>query len=419
MSTTAPAPAKQAAGQRAFTYEARSRTGKLVKGTLEAPTESAAVSRLATMGLAPIKLTEKGVGTGLSSEITIPFLEKGIKITDLAVATRQLATMNQSGLALLRALTVVAEQTGHPKLKTILTDVAREVETGGAFSDALQKHREIPLLMISMIRAGETGGFLDIALASIATTFEKEAKLRATVKSAMTYPIAVLAIAVLAVIGMLLFIVPIFKQMFEGMGSELPPPTAFLVFMSNQMIWLLPLGVVVGVVGSLVWKRIKDRETVRSIVHPVMLKIPIFGPLMAKVAISRFCRNLSNMTAAGVPLLKALTIVGQTSGNWVLEQTAGRVAESIRVGGSMAGPLEQEKLFPSMVVQMIAVGEESGSVDTMLGKVADFYDSEIEATADSLTSLIEPILIVVLGGVVGGMVVALYMPIFNIANAVK
>lgn len=418
MSTTAPAPAKQA-GQRSFAYEARSRAGKLVKGTLEAPTESAAVSRLGTMGLAPIKLTEKGGGSGLSAEVNIPFLEKRIKVTDLAVATRQLATMNQSGLALLRALTVVGEQTGNPKLRTILTDVAREVETGGSFSDALQKHRDIPMLMISMIRAGETGGFLDIALASIATTFEKEAKLRSTVKSAMTYPIAVLAIAVLAVVGMLLFIVPIFKKMFEGLGSELPPPTAFLVFLSNQMIWVLPLGIVVGVAGSIIWKRIKDRDTVRAIVHPVMLKIPIFGPLMAKVAISRFCRNLSNMTAAGVPLLKALTIVGQTSGNWVLEQTAARVAESIRIGGSMAGPLEQENLFPSMVVQMIAVGEESGSVDAMLGKVADFYDSEIEATADALTSLIEPILIVVLGGVVGGMVVALYMPIFNIANAVK
>ena len=417
--STATAPAKAQAGQKVWAYEARSITGKLTKGVLDVPTESAAVAKLATMGLSPVKLSEKGAGTGLNADINISFLQKGIKITDLAVASRQLATMTQSGLALLRALTVVADQTENVKLRTILQEVARDVETGGAFSDSLEKHRELPVIMISMIRAGETGGFLDIALASVATTFEKEAKLRATIKSAMTYPIAVLAIAMLAVVAMLLFIVPIFADMFKSLGSALPAPTQFLVTLSNNMVWIVPVGFVAIVTGSVLWKRNKQKDAVRKVVDPLLMKVPVFGPLLTKVAISRFARNLSNMTQAGVPLLKALTIVGQASGNWVVEQVAQRVGESIRIGGSMAGPLSEEKVFPSMVVQMIAVGEESGSVDVMLGKVADFYDSEIEATAEALTSLIEPILIVVLGGVVGGMVVALYMPIFSIASAIK
>jgi type IV pilus assembly protein PilC len=414
----AAAPAANA--QRSYVYKARAQDGKLVKGALDVPTEAAAVSRLTSMGLAPVQLTEKLPGTGLEREISLGIFGKRIKVTDLAVANRQLATMTASGLPLLRALTIVADQTQNEKLASLLHEVARDVETGSAFSDSLSRHpSEIPPLMISMLRAGETGGFLDVALASIATTFEKEAKLRSTIKSAMTYPMVVLVIALLAVIGMLLFIVPIFKTMFEGLGSSLPLPTQILVDISDQMIWVLPAGVVLVIAIATWWRAKKDTDGVRRIVHPLMLRIPIFGPLLGKVAISRFARNLANMTTAGVPLLRALTIVGQTSGNWVIEQTAMKIAESVRLGGSMAAPLAEEKMFPVMVVQMVAVGEESGSVDTMLSRVADFFDDEIEATADALTSLIEPVLITFLGVVVGGMVVALYMPIFSIATAVK
>jgi type IV pilus assembly protein PilC len=401
-----------------FSYRARTAQGKIVKGAFDVPNEAAVTARLLTMGLSPISISEKAEGTGLNRDISLGFLSRGIKTNDFAIATRQLATMTASGLALLRAVTVVADQTENAKLQELLHDVARDIETGNSFSDSLAKHREIPLIMVSMLRAGEAGGFLDVALAAVATTFEKEAKLKATIKSAMTYPAAVLGIAVLAVIAMLLFIVPVFKKMFEGFGKGLPAPTQVLVTISDNMFWVLPTVIVVIVGLSALWKAKKDDEAVRRVVHPLLLKLPIFGPLMGKVAISRFARNLSNMTLAGVPLLKALQIVGQASGNWVIEQTADRVAESVRLGGSMAEPLEQEKIFPAMVVQMVAVGEESGSVDTMLGKVADFYDDEIEATSAALTSLIEPLLICVLGVVVGGMVVALYMPIFSIASAV-
>jgi type IV pilus assembly protein PilC len=411
------APSKSA-GAKGFDYRARNAAGKVVKGTFELANEAAVASRLVSMGLSPVSITEKAAGTGLNRDISLGFLTKGIKTNDYAIATRQLATMTQSGLALLRAVTVVADQTENDKLQELLQDVARDVETGNSFSDSLAKHREVPLIMVSMLRAGEAGGFLDVALAAVATTFEKEAKLKATIKSAMTYPAAVLGIAVIAVIAMLIFIVPVFKKMFEGFGKSLPAPTQVLVDISDNMIWMLPTAIVLIVAAVAFWKAKKDDDAVRRIVHPLLLKAPVFGSLIAKVAISRFARNLANMTHAGVPLLRALQIVGQASGNWVIEQTAGRVAESVRLGGSMAEPLSEEKIFPAMVVQMVAVGEESGSVDTMLSKVADFYDDEIEATSAALTSLIEPLLICVLGVVVGGMVVALYMPIFSIASAV-
>jgi type IV pilus assembly protein PilC len=401
-----------------FAYRARNAQGKVVTGSFDLPNETAVSTRLISMGLSPISISEKAAGTGLNRDISLGFLARGIKTADFAIASRQLATMTNSGLALLRAITVVADQTENDKLQEILHEVARDIETGNSFSDSLAKHREVPLIMVSMLRAGEAGGFLDVALAAVATTFEKEAKLKATIKSAMTYPAAVLGIAVIAVIAMLLFIVPVFKKMFEGFGRALPAPTQVLVDISDNMVWMLPTLIVVIVGGSALWRAKKDDDAVRKIVHPLILKFPIFGPLMGKVAISRFARNLSNMTQAGVPLLRALQIVGQASGNWVIEQTAGRVAESVRLGGTMAEPLSEEKIFPAMVVQMVAVGEESGSVDIMLGKVADFYDDEIEATSAALTSLIEPLLICVLGVVVGGMVVALYMPIFSIASAV-
>lgn len=408
----------QRSAAKEFSYRARDAQGKIVKGSFDVPNEGAVSARLLGMGLSPISIAEKAPGSGLNRDISIGFLSRGIKTGDFAVATRQLATMTNSGLALLRAVTVVGDQTENDKLRELLQDVARDIETGNSFSDSLAKHKEVPLIMVSMLRAGEAGGFLDVALAAVATTFEKEAKLKSTIKSAMTYPAAVLGIAVIAVIAMLLFIVPVFKKMFEGFGKALPAPTQVLVDISDNMVWILPTAIVVIVALSAFWKAKKDDDAVRRIVHPLLLKLPVFGPLMAKVAISRFARNMANMTQAGVPLLKALQIVGQASGNWVIEQTAGRVAESIRLGGTMADPLSEEKIFPAMVVQMVAVGEESGSVDTMLGKVADFYDDEIEATSAALTSLIEPLLICVLGVVVGGMVVALYMPIFSIASAV-
>jgi len=273
--------------------------------------------------------------------------------------------------------------------------------------------------MISMIRAGEGGGFLEGALDALAINFEKDAKLRATIKSAMTYPVAVLVLSLVAVIIMLTFIVPIFKTMFAGLGSDLPAPTQLLVTVSQNMFWIVPTLVVLLVVGMVWWKQNKNTEAVRKRLDPLKLKAPVFGALVKKIAVARFTRNFANMIGAGVPILQALSVIGATSGNYVIESATKRVAESVRNGQSLSKPLADEPVFPPMVVQMMAVGEDSGSLETMLTKIADFYDDEVQSMTEALTSLIEPLLIAFLGVVIGGMVVALYMPIFSIATAVQ
>jgi type IV pilus assembly protein PilC len=403
-----------------FTYRSRTQTGKLVKGKLDAANEQAAVGKLRTMGLAPVAIDEWVEGTGLQREIELPGLTKNVKLQDLAVASRQLATMLASGLTLLRALVIISSQTENKKFAGVLRKVTEDVETGTALSVALTSHPRIfPSLMINMIRAGETGGFLDQALASVATNFEKESKLRSTIKSAMTYPVMVLFMAFVAVIAMLVFIVPVFQNMFEGLGGELPLPTQFLVVLSQNMVWILPLILFGGAGAAAWWSRNKLKNNVRAIADPLKLRLPVFGSLLKKIAVARFTRNLADMTKAGVPILNALSVVGATSGNWVVETAAERISDSVREGRPIAEQLAKEEVFPPMVAQMVAVGEDSGSLETMLFKVSEFYDAEIEATTAALTSLIEPLLIAFLGVVVGGMIVALYLPIFNIATLVQ
>ncbi len=405
---------------RSFEYKTRNTSGKLVKGRLEASNESAAAAKLSGMGLTPVAIKETAAATGLNRDINFGSFGKQVSLKDLAVMTRQLSTMIAAGLSLLRALVILADQTENKKLAEVLGKVSHDVEIGSSLSDSMAKYPiEFPPLMINMVKAGEVGGFLDSALDSVAQNFEKEAKLRSTIKSAMAYPVMVLALSGVAVVLMLLFIVPVFKTMFEGLGSELPLPTQFLVNLSQSMVVVLPVAVVVGLVFSVWWRKNKNTEAVLRVIDPIKLKLPVFGALMKKIAVARFTRNLSNMIGSGVPILQALAIVGETSGNWVIGQAAKRVADSVRQGKSIAGPLAEEPVFPAMVVQMIAVGEDSGSLEVMLSKVSDFYDSEVQATTEALTSLIEPLLIAFLGIVVGGMIIALYLPIFGIATAVK
>lgn len=405
---------------KSWNYTSRNQSGKVVKGKLEAPSESAVLGKLQSMGLSPLSVQEGKAGTGLNMEISLAGFEKGVDLKSLAVMSRQLSTMISSGLALLRALHILAEQTENKKLKTILAQVANDVEVGGSFSDSLAKHpMDFPPIMISMIRAGETGGFLEGALDALAVNFEKDAKLRSTIKSAMTYPVMVLCLSLVAVIVMLTFIVPIFKKMFEGLGSSLPAPTQMLVSISQNMFWVVPTLVVLIIVGLVWWKRNKNTEAVRKVLDPLKLKAPVFGSLVRKIAVARFTRNFANMIGAGVPILQALSVIGATSGNYVIEQATKRVADSVRSGQSLSKPLANEPVFPPMVVQMMAVGEDSGSLEIMLTKIADFYDDEVQAMTEALTSLIEPLLIAFLGVVIGGMVVALYMPIFSIATAVQ
>ncbi|MBO9046276.1 type II secretion system F family protein [Curtobacterium flaccumfaciens pv. flaccumfaciens] len=404
----------------AFDYRGRDGAGKLVKGRLDAASEGAVVQRLRGMGVSPIAITEAKAGTGLQTEIKIPGFEKGVGLKDLAIMSRQASTMLTSGLSLLRTLTILSDQTENKKLKDILGKVRDDVERGVSFSDAVAKYPvDFPPIMINMIRAGETGGFLDQAMDSIATNFEKEHKLRSTIKSAMTYPVVVLLMSLVAVAIMLIFIVPIFQDMFSSLGGTLPLPTQILVTLSHAMRYVaIPLAIVV-VLAWLWWRANKNTERVRAFIDPITLKLPVFGPLQKKIVIARFARNFSNMIGAGVPILQALRIVGEVSNNFVVKRALDNVAEAVRKGESIAVPLAAQSVFPAMVTQMVAVGEDAGSLEIMLEKIAVFYDAEVEATTDALTSLIEPLLIAFLGVVVGGMIIALYMPIFQITNVVQ
>jgi type IV pilus assembly protein PilC len=276
-----------------------------------------------------------------------------------------------------------------------------------------------PPLMVNMCRAGEVGGFLDTVMLQIANNYEAEVKLRGKVKAAMTYPVVVLCIALLAVVGMLLFIVPVFTKMFSDLGGDLPAPTKALVWMSAAMKIMAPIGVVAAIPLMAGWNRIKDDERVRQVVDPFKLKVPIFGDLFRKVAIARFARNLGTMLHSGVPILRSLEIVGEAAGNVVIRDASRAVEESVRRGESLAGPLAEHSVFPPMVVQMLAVGEDTGAMDTMLHKIADFYDQEVEATTEALTSIIEPLMIAVLGSIIGAMIVALYMPIFSVFKLIQ
>ncbi len=403
-----------------FAYKGRDTEGKVVKGRIDAMSEGAVSARLRAMGISPLSIQEATGGTGLQMDINLGAFKAKVGLKDLAIMSRQMATMITSGLSLLRTLTILTEQTENKELKRILTTITREVESGSSLSEATGKHSTVfPPIMISLIRAGETGGFLDEALMSVARNFEAEVKLRGTIKSAMTYPVIVFIMAIVAVIAMLIFIVPIFQKMFENFGGTLPLPTQILVWLSSIMWWFVPLLAIISIVFSIWWQKNKNTERVRKVVDPLKLRIPVFGQLFRKIAIARFARNFSSMMAAGVPILQVLSIVGDTAGNWVMEEALRKVAESVRQGKTVAGPLSEEKVFPSMVTQMISVGEDAGALEQMLAKIADFYDEEVQSATEQLTAMIEPLMIAFLGIVVGGMIVALYLPIFNIFTLIK
>lgn len=403
-----------------FAYTGRDTSGKLVKGRVDAPSESSVASRLRTMGIAPVSIQQVTAGKGLNRDISMGGLfDKKVTIKDLSVMSRQLATMIAAGLPLLKALTILAGQSENPKLAEVLDEVRTGVEEGATFSDSLAKHpRTFPPLFVNLVRAGEVGGFLETSLDSVAKNYEKEVQLRATIVSALTYPVVVLIMALLAVVGMITFIVPIFQNLFDDLGGTLPLPTLILVAISQNMIWIGPVLIVGGIVGTIWWRANRYTPKFRSIYEPMLLKMPVFGNLFKKIAIARFARNFGTMIGSGVPILQALSIIGSTSGNWQVEQAVQAVQDSVRQGRTIAAPLANEPIFPPMVTQMIAVGEDAGALEAMLEKIADFYDSEVQSNTEALTSLIEPLMIAFLGVVLGGMIVALYLPIFDIFNQV-
>jgi type IV pilus assembly protein PilC len=397
-----------------YEYEALDGAGKRTKGKIEATTDGAAASTLRQQGLTPLVLTEGG--KGLQKELQIPGFGGRVGLKDLAIMTRQFATMTSSGLSLLRCLAILEEQSAKPKLAAAVREVRRSIEAGSSLSGALAKQDKVfPRLMIAMIAAGETGGFLDQALDRIAINFEKDANLRAKIKSALTYPVIVVCFSVLMIVGVLLFIVPVFENMFKRLGGKLPLPTQIMVTASHQMFWLFPV-FALSVVGVSTWFRRKVRNDYawRLGVDKFKLRLPVFGKLYTKIAISRFSRNLGTLLAVGVPVMQALDIVGATTGNAVIGEAMKDVQKAVRDGQPISAPLTKHPIFPAMVTQMIEVGEESGQISAMLDKVSDFYDHEVETATESLTAAIEPIMVVVMGVLIGVMVICLYLPMFTI-----
>ncbi len=399
-----------------FTYKVRDAQGQLIEGELAADNATIVTAKLREMGYIPIEIQKKE--EGLKREITIG--GNKVKLKDLAIFSRQFATMINSGLSLLRSLNILAEQTESKPLRETVKQVRDDIEGGGSLSAALAKHPKVfNELYVSMVRSGETGGNLDLVLVRLAETIEKQVALRGEIKSAMTYPVVVFVMVILIVTAMLIFIVPMFENLYKELGGTLPAPTRLLIGISNAIKsfwWLIIILGVAFVFGLRAWKK---TESGRMFMDSFKLKVPVFGPLFHKVALSRFSRTFSDLIKSGVPILESLDIVSGTVNNAVVSKAILAVQESVKTGESVARPLLEHSVFPPMVVQMIAVGEETGALDTMLTKIADFYDQEIEATVQALTSLIEPILIAIMGAAVGGMVIALYMPMFNIVNLIK
>ena len=402
-----------------FQYKVKDKSGKLVEGSLEAENAQLVVSKLRSMGYVPIEIQQQG-GTSLGRDLKIPFFSERVKLKEVAVFSRQFATMINSGLSLLRSLNILAEQTESKTLAEIVNQVRMDVEKGSSLSQAMSKHpKAFGRLYVSMVRAGEIGGALDSVLMRLADTIEKQVELRRKVKSAMTYPLVVAILVLTIVTAMLLFVIPMFQNIYSQLGGTLPAPTQLLINISNvcRKFWYLIFVVEGG--GAFAFRRWINSEEGRKQWDAIKLKVPVFGKLVRKTALARFSRTLSALVRSGVPILESLDIVAETAGNYVVAKAVRETQAAVKRGDPLSKKLEEHPVFPPMVVQMMAVGEETGALDEMLDKIADFYDQEVEATVDALTSLIEPLLIVVMGVCVGGMIISLYLPMFNIIKLIK
>jgi type IV pilus assembly protein PilC len=399
-----------------YVFKAMDLAGAASKGELEAPSREAVIEQLKARGLVVVDIATKGG----SKQLNLTLWEK-VKPADLTVMTRQLSTMVSSGMSLLRALYVLETQTDSKKLAATLVEVRKDVEAGMLFSGALEKHSKIfGPLYTAMVRAGETGGLLESSLLRVADQLEKDNALRRQVKAAMIYPAVVIGFASIVLLGLVAFIVPVFAGVFKDFGGKLPAITQVTVGASHFVTgyWFVLFGIAFGTVfGFRKWRKsVRGRAQWDAFRLHLPLKI---GTIVQKIALARWSRTFSSLTSAGVPILQALEITGQTAGNAVVERAMGDVIASVKAGGTIAEPLKQTAVFPSMVAHMIAVGEETGALDGMLSKVADFYESEVEASVKALTSILEPVMIVVVGGIVGFIVVSMYLPMFKVYDQIK
>jgi type IV pilus assembly protein PilC len=401
-----------------FTYTARRDRGNPYTGQVSGDSRAAVIADLRRKGLTVLKLEEKRALPDFKT-----LLESGgrIKPRDKAIFARQFSTMITSGLAVLRALYVLEEQTENPKFKKIIASMRGDVESGMSLSDAMERYpAAFDRLYVSMVRAGEASGALDKSLDRLAVQLEKDASLKRTIKSAMAYPTVLAVFAICVAIGMLLFIIPIFASMYDDLGGKLPTLTRIMMALSNAIKgwWFVLFPAAFAFIYGL--KRLKQTDQGRRWWDKTKLKLPMkIGPVVQKVAVSRFSRTLATLVSSGVPILQAIEITGKTAGNTVIEDAMLAVKDSVRNGESISQPLAKVPVFPAMVTHMISIGEETGALDSMLNKVADFYEDEVDTAVKSLTSIIEPIMMLFIGGLVGVIVISMYLPMFNMMNLVK
>jgi type IV pilus assembly protein PilC len=398
-----------------FTWKGEDRSGAAQKGEIEAPHEHAVRAQLRRMQIKPTKVKQKG--KDLFENVS--FMQPKVKQTNVVIFARQFATMINAGLPLIQSLNILESQEENKTFKAILKQVKENVEEGATLADAMGKHPKVfDELFVNMVAAGEVGGILDTILNRLSAYMEKAMKLKRQVKGAMTYPAIVLVIAVLVIVVILVFVIPVFEKMFADFGGTLPVPTQIVVAISNFVKGnILYMIIGLGLLGY-AFKRFCATEKGRALVDDIVLKLPVVGPLLRKVAVAKFTRTMSTMISSGVPILDSLDIVAKTSGNKTVERAIYDVRSGITQGRTMADPLGESGVFPSMVVQMVAVGEQTGALDAMLGKIADFYDDEVDAAVEGLTSMIEPFMMVFLGTTIGGLVIAMYLPIFKMAGVV-
>lgn len=400
-----------------FAYEGRTASGKLLRGRMEAPSREAVINRLRTQRIQPIVERIRERGKGLDREVTIPGFAQKVGTRDVVIFTRQLATMIDAGLPLVQILEILASQSENKTFQKQIRDVKEAVESGATLSESLRKYpKTFDDLYVNMVSAGETGGILDTILQRLSTYMEKMVSLRRKIKGAMIYPATIIAVAVIVTLILLVFVIPVFGELFQSFGRALPAPTQLVINLSNFVVNYLHWMGLGAVLLGLAIRQIYRTERGRLAIDRMMLKAPILGDLVLKAGIARFSRTLGTLVAAGVPILESLLITGRTAGNKVIEGAAMTVRESISQGRTMAEPLTNTGVFPPMVCQMIGAGEITGAIDQMLQKIADFYEDEVDTAVATLTSLMEPLVIVVLGTVIGGLVVSMYLPIFQLGS---